>query len=291
LKTDAASRALTKVTKENTDPGKLLIKEEVEEPPSRSSPDSSTDPYQHCNGTKVIVVPPQSPSKTRCPVCRQHVSDLSHHFAVEHSDKANGEDLNPTTALISNATSLRRIIPIVLPNGHNAESIPTNGDLNNVTIIPMSNGNYTSRSSTPNSMVSNDNHPVNLSVRKDSSENEGRTGEDSASSYDANGMYIAQAASALGRKRRKQTHVPDESKDEKYWARRLKNNEAAKKSRDMRIRREKVIFEENMRLESMVKELQSENNVLSTENKELQLKLGLILDENVRLKSLLQKEK
>merc|ERR1712012_1541968 len=262
-----------------------------EEPPSRSSPDSSTDPYQHCNGTKVIVVPPQSPSKTRCPVCRQYVSDLSHHFAVEHSDKANGEDLNPTTALISNATSLRRIIPIVLPNGHNAESIPTNGDLNNVTIIPMSNGNYTSsasgtRSSTPHSLESNDNHPVNLSVRKDSSEMSENM--ESESNYDAaNGMFIAQATSALGRKRRKQTHVPDGNKDEKYWARRLKNNEAAKKSRDMRTRREKVIFEENMRLESMVKELRNENEALSTENKELQLKLGFILDENVRLQSLI----
>jgi len=298
LKSEATNRALTKVTKENTDPGKLVIKTEPEEPPSRSSPDSSTDPWQHCNGNKVIVVPPQSPSKTRCPVCRKHVSDLSHHFAVEHSDKAGGNEEAPNAALISNATSLRRIIPIVLPNGnHQAESIQnSNGDLNNVTIIPVSNGNLTSRSSTPNSMVSNDNHPVNLSVRKDSSEN---LGEDSASSYDANGMsydangmYIAQAASALGRKRRKQTHVPDESKDEKYWARRLKNNEAAKKSRDMRIRREKVIFEENMRLETMVKDLRSENESLSTENKELQLKLGLILDENVRLKSLLQhKEK
>ena len=154
----------------------------------------------------------------------------------------------------------------------------------------MSNRNYASsgasgtRSSTPHSMESNgDNHPVNLSVRKDSSEMENLDD----SSYDANGMYIAQATSALGRKRRKQTHVPDGSKDEKYWARRLKNNEAAKKSRDMRIRREKVIFEENMRLESMVKELRTENEALSTENKELQLKLGFILDENVRLQSLI----
>ena len=68
-------------------------------------------------------------------------------------------------------------------------------------------------------------------------------------------MYIAQAASQLGRKRRRQTHVPENNKDERYWARRLKNNEAAKKSRDMRIKREKVIFEENMRLENMVKDL------------------------------------
>ena len=40
----------------------------------------------------------------------------------------------------------------------------------------------------------------------------------------------------------------------------------------------------------MVKDLQSENNILSTENKELHLKLGLILDENARLKSLVTAE-
>ena len=80
--------------------------------------------------------------------------------------------------------------------------------------------------------------------------------------------------------------MPADNKDERYWARRLKNNEAAKKSRDMRIKREKVIFEENIRLENMVNELKSENENLSTENKELHLKLGLILEENARLKSL-----
>ena len=36
----------------------------------------------------------------------------------------------------------------------------------------------------------------------------------------------------------------------------------------------------------MVNELKSENENLSTENKELHLKLGLILEENARLKSL-----
>ena len=80
----------------------------------------------------------------------------------------------PTSA----TTSLRRSIPLVLPIGQNqVESIPTNGDLNNVTIIPISNGNYVhigasgTRSSTLHSMESiNDNHPVNLSVHKDSSE-------------------------------------------------------------------------------------------------------------------------
>ena len=60
------------------------------------------------------------------------------------------------------------------------------------------------------------------------------------------------------RKRRKQTHVPVESKDDKYWARRVKNNEAAKRSRDMRIKREKVVFEENSRLEQDNREMRTE---------------------------------
>ena len=64
--------------------------------------------------------------------------------------------------------------------------------------------------------------------------------------------------SLIFRKRRKQTHVPTESKDDKYWARRMKNNEAAKRSRDMRIKREKVVFEENSRLESDNREMRSE---------------------------------
>jgi len=265
---EPVKRALTKQFED----GDLIIKEEV---PTRSSPDSSTDPW-NLSEHKIVVVPPQSPSTTRCPVCRKHVCDLSLHFATEHADKAPSSTPSPNpgaaTALIPSGASLRRIIPIVLP-GNQSEP---NGDLNSVTIIPMNNGNgyHSTRSSTPNSV---DNAPVNLSVRKDVA-------------MDPGGGDVAQAASALGRKRRKQTHVPDESKDEKYWARRLKNNEAAKKSRDMRIRREKVIFEENMRLESMVKELRTENDSLSTENKELQLKLGLILDENVRLKGLLQRE-
>ncbi len=51
---------------------------------------------------------------------------------------------------------------------------------------------------------------------------------------------LSSSDTASTRKRRKQTHVPEESKDERYWARRIKNNEAAKRSRDMRIKREKV---------------------------------------------------
>merc|ERR1711881_115925 len=68
-----------------------------EEAMIRESPDSSTDPWgcpqcgeTHDNEARLVehlldehqirVVPPQSPSTTRCPVCRKHVADLSQHF-------------------------------------------------------------------------------------------------------------------------------------------------------------------------------------------------------------------
>ena len=48
----------------------------------------------------------------------------------------------------------------------------------------------------------------------------------------------------------------------------------------MRIQREKIIFDENTRLEAMVKELKSDQERLTTENKELKLKMEFILEEN-----------
>ena len=97
----------------------------------------------------------------------------------------------------------------------------------------------------------------------------------------------ASAADDTPRKRRKQTHVPDANKDERYWTRRLKNNEAAKRSRDMRIKRERVVFEENQRLENMNKELRLEMDKFITENKELRLKMDIVMEDNARLKNLL----
>lgn len=91
----------------------------------------------------------------------------------------------------------------------------------------------------------------------------------------------------VSRKRRKQTHVPEQNKDDRYWARRLKNNEAAKRSRDMRIKREKVVFEENSRLEKLNQDLQTDMERMATENKELHLKLDIIMEENMRIKSVL----
>jgi len=91
-----------------------------------------------------------------------------------------------------------------------------------------------------------------------------------------------------GKRRRKQTSVPDQNKDQRYWARRLKNNQAAKRSRDMRIQREKIIFDENSRLEGENKELRRDVDQLTRDNKELSLKMDFILEENQRLKSLIQ---
>merc|ERR1712110_845412 len=90
------------------------------------------------------------------------------------------------------------------------------------------------------------------------------------------------------KRRRKQTSVPPASKDQRYWARRLKNNEAAKRSRDMRIQREKIIFDENSRLENAVKDLKTDQEKLTTENKELKLKMSFILEENARLQDIIR---
>ena len=90
------------------------------------------------------------------------------------------------------------------------------------------------------------------------------------------------------KRRRKQTSVPPASKDQRYWARRLKNNEAAKRSRDMRIQREKIIFDENNKLENQVKELTTDREKLTTENKELKLKMQFILEENARLQDIIR---
>jgi len=356
---DEETKTSLKMSKftERTIPEDLIIKEEI--PLSRrSSPDSSTDLWgcPQCgigneNETRLLehllhehnirVVPPQSPTKTRCPVCRHHVADLSHHFALEHGE--NQQDLrnskqdttppNNQQGLPSGA-SVTRIIPIVLPSqpashaqtlmnedseAHLLESVApqsrqqiqqqqqreqqresqeyhvpckiqrTQREQHEFTDNYKSNGEST-RSSTPSSM--NNDNPVNLSIRRELQQ-PNNVEQDLASletnSSDSGSLYnIGGQALVNGRKRRKQTHVPDTNKDDRYWARRLKNNEAAKKSRDMRIKREKVIFEENMRLEKMAKDLQAENESYMTENKELHLKMGIILDENVRLKAMLR---
>jgi hepatic leukemia factor len=55
------------------------------------------------------------------------------------------------------------------------------------------------------------------------------------------------------KKSRKQ-FVPDEKKDDKYWARRRKNNMAAKRSRDARRAKENQIVVKAGHLEKQVRE-------------------------------------
>jgi len=253
--------------------------------------------------SKIRVVPPQSPTKTRCPVCRQHVADLSQHFALEHGDQTQQSIYQESTHQqgLPSGASVTRIIPIVLPRqpASRAQNLLSEdseehhskpGQQMRVSDNYRSNGEST-RSSTPNSEINNDN-PVNLSMRREFQHptivSEIIDQDQFMDNSSDSGSYMqAGTGSANSRKRRKQTHVPDTNKDDRYWARRLKNNEAAKKSRDMRIKREKVIFEENVRLENIIKDLKNDNNSYSTENKELHLRLDFVMDENLRLKNMI----
>ena len=121
------------------------------------------------------------------------------------------------------------------------------------------------------------------------SDHDSEGGHDHVTNGQAQQDFGVSSESANDKKRRrKQTSVPPDSKDQRYWARRIKNNEAAKRSRDMRIQREKVIFDENSRLENAVKELKADQEKLTTENKELKLKMSFILEENARLQDIIR---
>ena len=68
------------------------------------------------------------------------------------------------------------------------------------------------------------------------------------------------------------------SHDESFW----------KKRSDMRIKRENVLIKEIVRMENVIEDLKNDNGSYSTENKELQLKLDFVLDENARLRNILR---
>jgi leukemia factor-related protein len=70
-------------------------------------------------------------------------------------------------------------------------------------------------------------------------------------------------------KKSKKQFVPDEQKDIKYWARRRKNNMAAKRSRDARRMKENQIAmrasfleKENVKLRQEIDRIQKENSML-----------------------------
>ena len=70
------------------------------------------------------------------------------------------------------------------------------------------------------------------------------------------------------RKRKKQ-FVPDELKNNKYWAKRYKNNEAAKRSREARRLKENQIAMRARYLEEENTALKGEVDVLKKENSDL----------------------
>ena len=86
------------------------------------------------------------------------------------------------------------------------------------------------------------------------------------------------------RKRKKQ-FVPDELKNNKYWAKRYKNNEAAKRSREARRLKENQIAmrarfleEENTALKGEVDHLKKENSDLKHMTLALEDKLNSMID-------------
>ena len=78
-----------------------------------------------------------------------------------------------------------------------------------------------------------------------------------------------------------QNFVPDEKKDEKYWERRKKNNDAARMSREAKRQKENQIImraahleTENSSLRSEIKNFNDQNDDIRTDVKHLQEKLA-----------------
>lgn len=261
-------------------------------------------------------------SCTVCPVCRLQVDDLSRHFAAAHTSKP----ASPTPDAMAAAAAARvaAAAAIHLPNHPLPATALTASDLQQKlltlkeeTKVHVSNlhstmlqgttkrkaSSTTSGKRTPAASVLpmvtiKTEEPDHCASSTDGSGN-GSAGEGdmaiNLSVKDAPGLAAvaaaaaaAEAEAAANKRRRKQTSVPDQNKDQRYWARRLKNNQAAKRSRDMRIQREKIIFDENSRLEGQNKELRRDVDQLTTDNKELRLKMDFILEENERLKAVIQ---
>ncbi|XP_040578167.1 uncharacterized protein [Lepeophtheirus salmonis] len=207
-----------------------------------------------------------SPYQILCPFCDEtNVSNLPSHLLTSHPDRLSQSKSN-TNCLLSTLEDANLLLTV--------GSAPS------------------SRPSSPiRTQLLADSIPVNLCLRRRKGASAPVSDDDSDNIIlypsVSNSQNATHTHSNSSRKRRKQTHVPDVNKDERYWARRLKNNEAAKRSRDMRIKREKVIFEENARLEKLAKDLKNEVDRMAMDNKELTLKMGIIMEENNRLKTLL----
>lgn len=68
--------------------------------------------------------------------------------------------------------------------------------------------------------------------------------------------------------------MPDDNKDEKYWKRRAKNNEAAKRSRDLRREKENHILQRVAFLERENQLLNQELTAIKVDNDELRKRLS-----------------
>jgi len=84
---------------------------------------------------------------------------------------------------------------------------------------------------------------------------------------------VALRADYLERESDQLKFVPDEMKDEKYWARRRKNNLAAKRSRDARRMKENQIALRADFLERESDQLKKQLEDLKRENQKLKMKL------------------
>lgn len=82
------------------------------------------------------------------------------------------------------------------------------------------------------------------------------------------------AAKRRALKRSRKESVPDENKDDKYWRRRAKNNEAAKRSRDLRREKETHILQRVAYLERENQAIHQELKVMKMENDELRKRLS-----------------
>jgi hypothetical protein len=111
--------------------------------------------------------------------------------------------------------------------------------------------------------------PADDSISRQSSSSSRKYSQDELSSKNGNTKQSKKSRKALHQSK----FVPDELKDEKYWARRRKNNLAAKRSRDARRMKENQIALRADFLERESDLLKKQVEDLKRENQKLKMKL------------------
>ncbi|UJR34380.1 hypothetical protein I4U23_021788 [Adineta vaga] len=112
--------------------------------------------------------------------------------------------------------------------------------------------------------------PADDSISRQSSSSSRKYSQDEVSTKNSNGKQSKKSRKALLQSKQ---FVPDEMKDEKYWARRRKNNLAAKRSRDARRMKENQIALRADFLERESDLLKKQLEDLKRENQKLKMKL------------------